>query len=414
MKKKKYDYEILSPVGDFERLETALYFGADAVYLGGEEFGLRAYGVGFNNEDLEKAVNLAHSMNRKVFTTVNIYANNNDFKKLGEYLRFLEKIKVDAIIVSDPGIVLFAKKTAPDLEIHLSTQANTTNKYAAKFWAENGVKRIVLAREMKLDEIKELRDFLPNDVEIETFVHGAMCMAYSGRCLLSNYLTNRDGNRGECVQACRWEYEINEINRENKKLRLTEDKRGTYILNSKDLNMIEHIDKLLKAGVYSFKIEGRMKTPYYVACTTNAYSQVAKAIANSEKYKNKVTIFKNELEKINHRGYSTGFYFDKNGEISLDSSQSVSDYKFMAIVRDYDKSTKTACIEQRNRFSEGDELEILSPMYAKLNKMVKICDLKDEKGNAIPDAKFVQQKLFFKSSIELSRGDILRKKVAKP
>ena len=270
--------EILAPAGDMEKLKTALYFGADAVYLSGKKFGLRAFSGNFTEEELIDAVNLVHSQNKKVYVTINILAHNSDFEGLKEYLEFLNSIHVDGVIVSDLGVAGFVKKYAKDVELHVSTQASITNKYSAMHWIKLGAKRLVLARELSLKDIREIREFIPKEIELECFVHGAMCISYSGRCLLSNFMTGRDSNRGACVQACRWEYEINEVKRKGQNFPILEDGKGTYILNSKDMCLINHIKELIDAGINSFKIEGRMKSPYYVATVVNAYK---KAVADA-------------------------------------------------------------------------------------------------------------------------------------
>ncbi|MGN1207902.1 MAG: peptidase U32 family protein, partial [Christensenellales bacterium] len=262
--------ELLSPAGDMEKLKTAFYFGADACYFAGKKFGLRAFSSNFDDEQLKESIEYAHKLGKKCYITLNILAHNADFDGMAEYIKYLDEIHADAVIVSDIGIMSLVKTVAPNLEIHVSTQANITNKYSAMEFVKFGAKRLILARELSIEEIKEIRDYIPKDIVLETFVHGAMCISYSGRCLLSNYLTGRDSNRGACVQACRWEYCIREKNRDDY-MEVQEDNRGTYILNSKDLCMIEHIKDLYDAGVRSFKIEGRMKSPYYVATTTNAY-----------------------------------------------------------------------------------------------------------------------------------------------
>lgn len=272
--------EILAPAGDMEKLKTALYFGADAVYLSGKKFGLRAFSGNFTEEELIEAVNLVHGQNKKVYITINILAHNSDFEGLKEYLEFLNSIKIDGVIVSDLGVASFVKKYAPQVELHISTQASITNKYSAMHWIELGAKRLVLARELSLKDIKEIREYIPKEIELECFVHGAMCISYSGRCLLSNFMTGRDSNRGACVQACRWEYEINEVKRKGQNFPILEDKRGTYILNSKDMCLINHIKELIDAGINSFKIEGRMKSPYYVATVVNAYKKALEEVVN--------------------------------------------------------------------------------------------------------------------------------------
>lgn len=397
--------ELLSPAGDMEKLKTALYFGADACYLAGKNFGLRAFSNNFSNEELVEAVNLAHLKNKKVYITLNILAHNVDFEGLEDYIKFLDEIKVDAVIVSDIGILSIVKNVAPNLEIHISTQASITNKYSALQYVKMGAKRLVLARELSLEEIKEIRDYIPSDVVLETFIHGAMCISYSGRCLLSNYLTNRDSNRGACVQACRWEYCIREKNRDDY-YEIQEDNRGTYILNSKDLNMIEYIKDLYEAGVTSFKIEGRMKSPYYVATVTNAYRRAIDDFYNGKDL-NKDLL--EELEKTSHRKYTTGFYHKNNDKENLESSNPTQTYEFIAKVRE-DYKDGYVLIEQRNRFKIGDALEVLSPNET-FNKEIIVEELLNTEGAPVFDANRVQQPLYLKTNLKLKTNDILRKKV---
>lgn len=404
--------EILSPAGNMEKLKTAVYFGADAVYFAGKSFGLRAFAGNFDEKEMAEAVDFCHKNNVKAYVTVNIVAHNYDFEKLPEYLEFLNSIKVDAMIISDLGIVQFAKKYAPDVDIHISTQANVTNKYTAKLLCDMGAKRIVLARELTLTEIKQIRDYIPEDVELEAFVHGAMCISYSGRCLLSNYLSGRRSNKGECIQACRWKYTINEESRDNEKLPIEEDSRGTYILNSKDLNMIEYLDELIKAGVTSFKLEGRMKSPYYVATITNAYRRALDGLKQDINNYNCPKVLIYELEKTSHRRYTTGFNFkDKKKEESeyLESSMPIQTHEFMAIVTK-DSENGEVEIQQRNKFVVGDELEVLAP-HENFNKIIKVEGLKDLNGEEITEAKIVQQTLKLKTNLVLKTGDILRKKI---
>ncbi len=402
------DIEILAPAGDKEKLETAFYFGADACYFAGKKWGLRAFSENFDDEELEKYIKYAHNLNKKCYITVNIQAHNSDFEGLGDYIVYLEKIGADAIIVSDAGILSLAKQVAPNLSVHLSTQASASNKYSAKFWADAGAKRIILARELSLKEIKEIRDYLPKDVELEAFCHGAMCISYSGRCLLSNYLTGRDSNRGQCVQACRWEYKIQEISRNGDGFEIQEDNRGTYILNSKDLCMIEHLDEMLDAGVTSFKIEGRMKSPFYVATVVNAYKRAFEYLKQDKAlYKEKAKELKKELEKCSHRKFTTGFCLGEQNKECLESSLPVSSSEFVAIVTK-DSHDGYCEIEQRNRFKVGDELEILSPSENFLKK-IKIEELIDEKGEKVEDALKVQQRLKLKTNFTLHEKDILRR-----
>lgn len=404
--------ELLAPAGDFEKLKTALHFGADAVYVGGSEFSLRANAKNFTEEQLIEACRYVRERGKKIYVAVNVFAKNSDFDKLPEYLAFLQSAGVHGVIVTDPGVICFCKKYAPVLEIHISTQANTTNKYSAKFWADQGAKRIVLARETSLAEIKEIRDYLPDDVQIETFVHGAMCISYSGRCLLSAALSGRSGNRGDCVQACRWEYEITEKNRKGERLPIYEDGRGTYILNSKDLNMLEHVGELIESGVYSFKIEGRMKSQYYVASVVNAYHQAIDGFSADKNYK-VPDLLVSELEKNSHRDYTTGFYYGEKDSVCAETSQPKCDWEFTASVLGYDEEKKAIVVQQRNRFRNGDVLEILSPDKKYFGKTIEIKEMYDGTGAKIDDAKLVQQTIYIPSDFRLEKDDILRKRVLK-
>lgn len=402
-------FELLAPAGNLSKFYTALYFGADAVYVGGKSFSLRSYSDNFTEEDLALAVDFAHKNGKKIYVTVNIFAKNADFEYLKDYLTYLNRINVDAIIASDPGVISLAMKTCPSLHVHVSTQANTLNKYSAKFWADLGAKRIILARELSLGEIKDIRDYLPDDVELETFCHGAMCISYSGRCLLSDYFSNRSSNRGECVQACRWNYSLREKNSDGDYYDITEDEKGTYLLNSKDLNMISYLDKMYDAGISSLKIEGRMKSEYYVATVVNAYRRAIDEFYRIGADYKQNELFENEILKTNHRAFTTAFCLGENSHtVNYADSQSVGDKTFTAVVLDYDENASVATIEMRNRFKQGDELEVLSP-YDTFNKIVKVKELKDENGNDISDAKIVQQKLFLKTNLLLHKGDILRK-----
>jgi putative protease len=391
--------ELLAPCGDMEKLNTAIHFGADAVYLGGKDFGLRAYAGNFDREEMELAVRLAHGKNRKVYVTLNIFPNNRDFKSIPAYVERLSAIGADAVIVSDPGVLGVVKKAAPGMDIHLSTQANVTNAYSAVFWAEQGVKRIVLAREISIDEIKEIRRALPPHTELECFVHGAMCISYSGRCLLSNYLSGRNANRGECVQACRWEYEFSEKSRQNMMLTMGEDGRGAYIMNSRDLNMLSHLSKLIDAGVTSFKIEGRMKSEFYVGSVVNAYRRALDNPADSG-------LLQAELLKISNRGYTTGFYLGEGNTVNLESSKAVSEYTFIASVLGYDNDKKALLVEQRNRFFRGDELTVLSNDGQFLRK-IRVGGMYDTEGNQVIDAKLVQQRLYVETGMALNKYDML-------
>lgn len=391
--------ELLAPAGSLEKLKVAFLYGADAVYVGGKNFSLRQYADNFTAEELAEGIDYAHERQKKVYVAVNIFAKNADFPKAEKYFKFLERIGADAVLITDPGLIALCKKTAPGLEIHLSTQANTLNKYAVRFWAEQGVKRVVLARELGYEEIKEIAEYNP-DVEIECFVHGAMCVSYSGRCLLSNYLSERNANRGECVQACRWRYELTAYGRDGDKLELTEDERGAYILNSRDLNLLKELNKLSEAGVKSFKIEGRMKTVYYLATVVNAYRR---AMDGGD-----LNVSEAELTKINHRAYTKAYFYGENDKtLNYDEGQEQGEYEFAAWVIGYDDGT--ALVEMRNRFAVGDELEVLSPGDSFLKKFV-VGNMTDEDNVPVTDAKLVQQRLKIAVPFRLYAGDILRKK----
>lgn len=398
--------ELLAPAGNFSKLKTAIYYGADAVYIGGKNFSLRALSDNFTDDEIADAVIYAHARNVKIYVTVNIFARNNDFEKAAAYFRLLYNAGVDAVLITDIGLIDLCKEVAPGLSIHLSTQANTLNKYSVKAWQNYGLKRVVLARELSLGEVGEIHSFVPG-MELETFVHGAMCISYSGRCLLSNYLNGRDANRGECVQACRWSYELRERNKGGEYYPIEEDGRGTYILNSKDLNMINHIDELIAAGVVSLKIEGRMKSEYYLATVVNAYRRaIDEYYKIGDKYK-KNTMFYDELTKTNHRAFTTAFNLGKNPDtINLQDSQSAGSKQFAAIVTDCVDDVVT--VEMRNRFRRGDVLEILSPSE-NFNKTFTVGKMIDENGDIVEDAKMVQQKLKLEIGLNLSAGDILRK-----
>ena len=398
--------ELLAPAGNFSKLKTAIYYGADAVYIGGKNFSLRALSDNFTDDEIADAVIYAHARNVKIYVTVNIFARNNDFEKAAAYFRFLYNVGVDAVLITDIGLIDLCKEVAPGLSIHLSTQANTLNKYSVKAWQNYGLKRVVLARELSLGEVGEIHSFVPG-MELETFVHGAMCISYSGRCLLSNYLNGRDANRGECVQACRWSYELRERNKGGEYYPIEEDGRGTYILNSKDLNMINHIDELIAAGVVSLKIEGRMKSEYYLATVVNAYRRaIDEYYKIGDKYK-KNTMFYDELTKTNHRAFTTAFNLGKNPDtINSQDSQSAGSKQFAAIVTDCVDGVVT--VEMRNRFRRGDVLEILSPSE-NFNKTFTVGKMIDENGDIVEDAKMVQQKLKLEIGLNLSAGDILRK-----
>lgn len=398
--------ELLAPAGNMQKLKAAVHFGADAVYLGGKNFGLRALTDNFTNEEIVEGLAYLHARGKKGYITCNIFAKNNDFAELEEYLDFLQEARADAVIVSDPGVLHLARKKYPELEIHLSTQANTTNKYSAKFWEQAGAQRIVLARELSLKEISEIRKYLSPTTELEAFVHGAMCISYSGRCLLSNYLNGRDSNRGQCIQACRWEYEIREQGRKGEYLTITEDNRGTYILNSRDLNLINHLTEMRDAGVYSFKVEGRMKSEYYISTVINAYRRAIDILEQGGTITNEIT---EELDKTAHREYTTAFADGANTKTENHlTSNAVSDYEFTANVLGYEEG-RGIKVMQRNRFKQGDILEVLSP-DENFNKKIEIKRMTAENGTEVTDAKLVQQILYIESDIKLNELDLLRRK----
>ena len=394
--------ELLAPAGNYEKFLTALHFGADAVYLGGKNFSLRTFADNFTEEQLASAVDLAHSMGKKVYVTANIYARNADFALLETYFKQLALLHVDGVIISDPGVVYLIKKCAPTLAIHLSTQANTTNKYAVKFWKEQGVSRVILARELSLKEIAEIHDFVP-DVELEAFVHGAMCISYSGRCLLSDYLDGRSSNRGACVQSCRWRYEVRALNATNGQsewLPIEEDGKGTYIFNSKDLNMLARLQEMEGAGICSFKIEGRMKSGYYLATVINAYRRAM----NGEAF----SISEAELLNVAHREYTQAYADGKNAEtVNYDDSQSKGDYTYIADVLGSGDGYVLA--QMRNRFKRGDVLEVLSPDH-NFRKIFTVDGVVNSKGEQTDDCKLVQEIYKIDCPYVLKKGDYLRRK----
>ena len=398
--------ELLAPAGNFSKLKTAVYYGANAVYMGGKEFSLRALSDNFTDEEIIKAVEYAHNKNVKVYVTVNIFARNADLDKAAEYFKFLYSAGVDAVLITDIGLISLCKSVAPALPIHISTQANTLNKFAVKAWHNMGAERVVLARELSLKEVKEIHEFCPG-VELEAFAHGAMCISYSGRCLLSNYLNGRDANRGECVQACRWSYEIRESNKGGEFYPIEQDEKGTYILNSKDLNMISHIGEMLKSGIVSLKIEGRMKSEYYLATVVNAYRRAIDEFLKIGDSYCKNTSFYDELKKTNHRAFTTAYNFGDNAEtVNYADTQSSGERQFIAVVEDCAEGFIT--VEMRNRFKVGDELEVLSPSE-NFNKKFVVTEIFDEEGNSVTDAKIVQQILKIACPFVLCEGDILRR-----
>lgn len=406
------EVELLAPAGDMEKLKTAIEYGADAVFLGGEEFGLRTAAKNFTNEDLKNAVEYAHERGKKIFVTMNIIAHNSDFDNIDDYIIYLDTINVDGIIVADPGIFMKIKNLAPRIELHISTQANITNLETTLFWYSLGAKRIVLARELSIDEIKHIKQNIPKDLEIEVFVHGAMCISYSGRCLLSNYMTGRDANHGDCAQSCRWKYKLVEENRPDKSYPIEENERGTFIFNSKDLCLIEYVDELMEAGIDSFKIEGRVKTQYYVATVIRAYRLAIDAVKNG-KYNDEYKKFLlDEIRKASHRDFTTGFIFGKPGADAqnYESSAYLRGYDFIAQIIEYDKETKIATLEQRNKFILGDEVEIFGP----IEKIYyhKITEIKNEMGESVESAPRAKEIITMRIDADLKPGYMIRRKVS--
>jgi len=399
--------ELLAPAGNLEKLKTAINFGADAVYLGGSRLNLRAFADNFTDEELKEGIKYAHDRGRKVHVTINVFPRNEDFNGLEEYLKKLCEFRVDAIIVSDPGIIMTARETVPNLEIHLSTQANTVNFKTIDFWYKQGVKRTVLARELTIEEIKTIREKIEKDCELEAFVHGSMCMSYSGRCLLSNYMTGRDSNRGACAQPCRYKYYLMEEKREGEYFPVVEDDKGTYIMNSKDMCMIEHIPELVQSGIDSFKIEGRMKSSFYVATVVKAYREAIDAyFKDPENYTFKER-WMDYLKKASHRAYFTGFYFNDPNKQLHESSSYIRTCDIVGIVKEFNEETMEAIVEQRNKVLDGHELEVLRPEgpIFKIN-IVNMRDKNDKKIESAPSAQMIFKVNTDKS---LKENDILIK-----
>lgn len=396
--------EVLAPAGDYERLLAAIQYGADAVYLGGKEFGMRAAPTNFDNEELKRAVEYAHSKGVKVYVTCNTLPRNDEIEKFPEYIAYLQEIGVDACIANDIGVLSMIKKYAPQMEIHISTQAGIVNYQTCNAFYEMGAKRVVLARELSLEEIREIRERVPEDLEIEVFVHGAMCMSFSGRCLLSNYMINRDANRGECAQPCRWGYYLMEEKRPGEYFPVFEDEGGSYILNAKDLCMIDYIDKLVEAGVTSLKIEGRAKSSYYVSVVANAYRcAVDEYMANPDDFHLSQWIH-DEVYKVSHRRYSTGFFFGRPDQY-YENGGYLREYDVVAMVDDC--SDGYIHCTQKNKFYLGDEVEILSPKKEPV--VMKIEEILDEEGNALENACHPHMKLKLRSDLIFESGSVVRK-----
>lgn len=402
--------ELLAPAGDLEKLKIAIEYGADAVYFGGQMFSLRAGAGGFTKEDMIEGLEFAHKRGKKCYMTLNIFAHNEDIKPLIEYLHSIKELPIDAFLISDPGIMALIKDIIPNAEIHLSTQANMTNYATANFWYNMGLKRLVLARELSLAEIEELMKNIPEDLEIEAFVHGAMCISYSGRCLLSNFMADRDSNRGRCAHPCRWKYALQEEKRPGEYYPIEEDERGTYIMNSKDLCMIEHIEDLAKSNIASAKIEGRNKSIFYLAIVIGAYRRAIDAYYEGrydDAEKEQCLI---ELSKASHREFTTGFYYEKADEDAQNykSSSYVREYSFVGMIKGYDEETSMAIVEQRNKMLIGDTVEIFGPDCRAFDQIItEMYDL--ETGEALKSAPHPQQMLKIKVDRPVKVNYMMRK-----
>lgn len=402
--------ELLIPAGSLEVLKTAVIFGADAVYIGGEVFGLRAKAKNFTKEEMIEGIDFAHKYGVRVHVTANILAHNDDIEGAAEYFRELKEMKPDALIIADPGMFMLAKEICPEIDIHVSTQANNTNYMTYRFWYEQGAKRVVSARELSLCEIKEIRKKIPGDMEIESFIHGSMCISYSGRCLLSNYFTGRDSNQGACTHPCRWKYAVVEETRPGEYLPVYENERGTYIFNSKDLCMIEHIPEMIDAGIDSFKIEGRMKTALYVATVARTYRRaIDDYLESEEKYHANMDWYQDEISKCTYRQFSTGFYFGRPDETTqiYDNNTYVIEYVYLGIIDSADEN-RLARFKQRNKFCVGDEIEIMKPDGR--NIPVKVLHMYNEEGEEVDSCPHAGQVIDIELSQAPEKNDILRMK----
>lgn len=403
--------ELLAPAGNLEKGKIALLYGADAVYCGGKEFGLRAFADNFTSEEMAEMVEYAHSLKKKVYVTINIFAHNDQVESLPNYLRELERLNVDGLLISDLGVWAVAKEVVPKLPLHVSTQANTTNFASVLAWEKLGAQRVVLARELSLREIGEIG--AKTSVELECFVHGAMCISYSGRCYLSAYLTGRDGNRGACTQACRWKYSLLEENRPGQKFEVQENDQGTFIMNSKDLCLIEYLPELMKAGVCSFKIEGRMKSAHYVATIVSVYRKAIDACYKAPDNYKVPQEWLVELEKVSHRPYCTGFAIhkpDTDSQVYATSTYEQT-HDFVAWVLDWNKEQQRIYLEQRNNLKDGEELEILMPNGEIVPLTLQ--EMRDEEGNTITVAPHAQQHFSAVCRVPVLKDSMVRRLIKK-
>lgn len=402
--------EILAPASSLEVLKTAVEYGADAVYIGGEMYGLRAKAKNFSAEDMKKGIDYAHERGKKVYVTANITAHNRDLEGVRGYFQELKEIQPDALIISDPGVFSIAREICPEIDVHISTQSNNVNYLTFRFWKEQGATRVVTARELSIKEIGEIRENIPEEMEIETFVHGAMCISYSGRCLLSNYFTGRDANLGACTHPCRWKYYIMEEKRPGEYLPVEENERGTYIFNSKDLCMIEHIPELVEAGIDSFKIEGRMKTALYVAVVSRTYRRALDDyFQDPEVYKKNIPYYQKEIAKCTYRQFTTGFFFGPTSHETqiYDNNTYIKGYVYLGMIQKREDDG-TGWFEQKNKFSVGEMVEIMKPSGE--NCETKVLALYDEEGNAIASCPHPEQQIRIQTECELQPFDIIRRK----
>lgn len=402
--------ELLAPAGNLEKLKIAFEYGADAVYIGGEEFSLRVAADNFTNDEIKQGIDFAKKLNKKVYLTANVIPHNNDIDEYAKFLTEVRDIGLDAVILSDLGMFGVTKEIAPELDIHISTQANNVNYKSADMWYNMGAKRVILAREMSLAEISQIRERTNPELELEAFVHGAMCISYSGRCLLSNYMAGRDGNGGACAHPCRWKYYLMEEKRPGEYMPVFENERGTFIYNSKDLCMIEHIDKLIQSGLTSFKIEGRVKSEFYVATVVAAYRRAIDAyMQDPVNWKPDPSLYA-ELKKVSHRDYTTGFYFNKPGgtEQRYGGSSYIREYDMVGVVEDYDSNTGIAKLIQKNRFFKGDEVEFLCTDGTFFTQEIEY--LTDENGKPTDVANHPQSVVYVKTSNPVTKDSFMRKK----
>ena len=403
------DVELLIPASNLEVLKVAVLYGADAVYIGGEMYGLRAKAKNFSMEDVKEGIEFAHKHGVKVYITANIVAHNEDLEGIRKYFEELKEIKPDALIISDPGVFMIAKEVCPDIDRHISTQANSTNYATYKFWYDQGASRVVSARELSLEEIKDIRAHIPDDMEIESFIHGAMCISHSGRCLLSNYFTGRNANSGECTHPCRWKYSVMEQTRPGEYMPVYENERGTYIFNSKDLNMIEYIDQILDAGIDSLKIEGRMKTALYVATVARTYRKaIDDYLEDPKKYEANMPWYRDQISNCTYRQFTTGFFYGKPDEHTqiYDNNTYVKEYTYLGYAEEVDENG-FAHITQRNKFTVGEMIEIMKPDGRNITATVRA--IYDEDGNSVESAPHPQQKLAVDLGTEIEKYDLLRR-----